>query len=119
MPSRNKDAAWLFVGGALTFVTAGAVLAYSTESSEQDLRDLYETEGSDPTQYDEETRQRYDDLLDEGARYERLAWTAFGLAAGCAVGATIFFVRASREPDVAITPVVTTTTTGASVSFRF
>ncbi len=117
--SGNKDAAWLFVGAGLTFVTAGTVLAYSTSSSEQDLRDLYLTAGNAPEQYDAETKERYDDLVAEGERYERLAWTAFGLAAGCAIGATVFFVRASREADVSVTPVVSPTTTGASVSIRF
>lgn len=116
-PSKNKDIAWLFVGGALTFVTAGAVLAYSTGSSEQDLRDLYVNTNGDPATFDAKTRERYDELVAEGERYERLAWVSFGLAAGSAIGATIYFVRASRERDVRVTPVISPTTAGVRVRF--
>jgi tetratricopeptide (TPR) repeat protein len=113
--SRNKDAAWLLVGGALTFVTAGAVLAYSIGSSEQDLRDLYtSTTGRTPV-FDDKTRERYDELVAEGKRFELLAWTSFGLAAGCAIGAAIYFRRAAR--DVTVTPMVTPTSAGVSVRF--
>lgn len=115
--SWNKNVAWLFVGGVLTFATTGAVLAYSTGSSEQDLRDLYfGTHGMPPT-FDDKTRERYDELQAEGRRYQALAWASFGVAAGCAIGATIFFWRASREDDVVVTPVVTPTSAGVSVRF--
>jgi hypothetical protein len=114
--SENKDAAWLFVGGALTFLTAGAVLAYSTSSAEQDLRDLYTTANGDPAEFDLATQERYDELTKEGRRYEVLSWVSFGVAAACAAGATIFFLRASHESDVAITPAVSST--GAGVSLR-
>lgn len=116
-PSRNKDAAWLFVGGALTFVTAGAVLAYSTSSAEQDLRDLYITFGNLPPEYDDETRERYEKLVDEGERYQLLSTISFGLAGACAAGAAYFFWRASQESDVTIAPVVTPTSAGVSVRF--
>jgi len=117
-PSRNKDIAWLFVGGALTFATAGAVLAYSTSSAEADLKDLYVSTGNMPPDFDAATKRRYDDLVEEGERYERFALISFGLAAGCAVGATIFFVKASNETKPPpVTPVITPT--GAAVRFSF
>jgi hypothetical protein len=118
LTSDTKDAAWLFVGGALTFVTAGAVLAYSTRSAEQDLRDLYTTTSGRPPVFDAETQQRYDDLTAEGRRYEVLSWTSFGLAAGCAVGAAIFFVRASHE-SVSVTPTASSTSAGVNMRFAF
>ncbi len=117
--SGNKDTAWLFVGGALTFLTAGAVLAYSTSSAEQDLRDLYTTSNGEPAEFDVETQERYDALTKEGRRYEVLSWVSFGLAAACAAGATVFFLRASHESDVAITPAVSPTGAGVSVRFGF
>ena len=55
-PSKDKDRAWLFVGGALTFVTAGAVLAYSTASAEQDIKDLYVSDDGRPPVFDAETQ---------------------------------------------------------------
>jgi hypothetical protein len=119
LSSGTKDAAWLFVGGALTFVTAGAVLAYSTRSAEQDLKDLYATTSGRPPVFDEETQQRYDDLTAEGRRYEILAWTSFGLAAVCAGGAAYFFVKASNESSVTVTPTATPTSAGASLRFSF
>lgn len=115
--SRNKDLAWLFVGGALTFITAGTVLAYSTSSAEQDLRDLYVGPTGDTPDFDDQTREQYDDLVREGERYERLSWISFGLAASCAVGATIFFVRASRETEPTLSPLITPTSAGVSLRF--
>jgi hypothetical protein len=116
-PSRNKDIAWLFVGGALTFVTAGAVLAYSTASAESDIKDLYVTTGRLPPQFDAETQERYDDLVAEGERYQLLSRISFGLAGACALGAGYFFWRASQEKDVTVAPVVTPTSAGVSVRF--
>src|SRR5690606_36876975 len=106
-----------FGGGALAFVTAGAVLAYSTSSAEQDVRDLYIANNGRPREYDANTTKRYEDLIDEGRRYQCLAWTSFGLAAGCAIGATIFFLR--DRGDVSIAPVVTPKETGVSATLRF
>jgi tetratricopeptide (TPR) repeat protein len=116
-PSANKDRAWLFIGGALTFVTAGAVLAYSTSSAEQDIKDLYISSDGMPPEFDEQTRERYENLMDEGRRYEVLAWTSFGLAAACGAAAAIFFMR--DEGDVTLTPVVTPKETGVSATLRF
>lgn len=118
-PSQNKDRAWLFVGGALAFATAGAVLAYSTESAEQDIKDLYVSNNGKPPEFDAETKERYDDLVAEGERYQVLAWTSFGLAAGCAIGATIFFLRDRNAADISVTPVVTPKETGVSATLRF
>lgn len=116
-PSANKDRAWLFVGGSLAFATAGAVLAYSVSSSEQDIKDLYVSNNGRPPEFDAETQKRYDDLVAEGKRYQYLAWTSFGIAAGCAVGATIFFLRA--RDDVTVAPIVTPKETGVSATLRF
>ena len=117
-PSKSKDRAWLFVGGSLAFATAGAVLAYSTASSEQDVKDLYVSNNGKPPEFDAETKKRYDDLIAEGKRYQVLAWTSFGLAAGCAIGATIYFLKARNE-DITVTPVVTPKETGVSATLRF
>ncbi len=116
-PSRNKDAAWLFVGGAITFATAATVLAYSTSSAEQDLKDLYVSSGSNPPRFDANTRRRYNDLVDEGERYQLLSIIAFGITGACAVGASYFFWRASQESEVTVSPMITPTSAGVSVRF--
>lgn len=116
-PSKNKDRAWLFVGGSLAFATAGAVLAYSAESAEQDIKDLYVSNDGSPPEFDAKTQERFDDLTAEGKRYQYLAWTSFGLAAGCAIGATIFFLRDGS--DVSVAPIVTPKQTGVSATLRF
>jgi hypothetical protein len=114
----NKNVAWLLIGGALTFATAGTVLAYSTSSTEQDIKDLYQSTTGYPPHFDAATQRRYDDLVDEGNRYQTLSYVAFGLAAGCAAGAAFYFWRASREePQPAITPVVTPTSAGVRLTF--
>ena len=115
--SANKDRASLFVGGALAFATTGAVLAYSITSVEQDIDDLYISNNGMPPEWNDKTRQRLDDLNTQGHRYEVLAWTSFGLAAACGLGATFFFVRASHEVEVA--PVMSPKQAGAAVTLHF
>ena len=116
-PSKNKDRAWLLVGGSLAFITAGTVLAYSVRSSEQDIKDLYVSNNGMPPPFNAVTQERYDDLVAEGDRYELLAWTSFGLAAGCAAGAAVFFWRDRK--DVSVAPIVTPKQTGVAATLRF
>ena len=118
----TRDLPWLMVGGALAFVTAGAVLAYSASSSEQDIRDLYV--GLDHTSpvFDAKTQQRYQELLDEGHRYQYLSWGSFAIATGFAAAATILFVRDHDEQDqqrVIVTPTASGNSAGVSATIRF
>ncbi len=115
----GHDGEWLMIGGALAFITAGVVLAYSASSSEQDVRDLYVgVAGITPT-YDATTAQRYQELLDEGHRYQYLSWGAFGVAAGFAIGAAIWFIHDRNEQALAITPVATPQGGSVSATVRF
>jgi len=108
-------------GSAIALATLGGVLAYAADSSENDLRDLYVGFDGQPATFDGQTRKRYDDLLDEGHRYEHLSWAAFGLAGAAGAAAAALFVIAGggseRAPAARVTPVVTTT--GAGVAVRF
>ncbi|MEO8844893.1 MAG: hypothetical protein ABI591_16630 [Kofleriaceae bacterium] len=118
----GRDAPWLMVGGALAFVTAGAVLAYSASSSEQDIRDLYVGLNNQSPVFDPSTQQRYQELLDEGHRYQYLAWGSFAIATGFAAAATILFVRDHDEEDqqrVFVTPTASPTGAGVSATIRF
>jgi hypothetical protein len=115
----HGDAPWLMVGGALAFVTVGAVLAYSASSSEQDIRDLYVGFDGNPPQYDDKIAQRYHDLVDEGHRYQYLSWGAFGIAAGFGVAAAILFVRDHDEQRVTVTPTASPSSAGVSATVRF
>lgn len=118
----GRDLPWLMVGGALAFVTAGAVLAYSASSSEQDIRDLYVGLDNMSPVFDAKTQQRYQDLLDEGHRYQYLAWGSFAIATGFAAAATIFFVRDHDEQEqqrVFVTPTASPTGAGVSATIRF
>jgi hypothetical protein len=118
----GRDLPWLMVGGALAFVTAGAVLAYSASSSEQDIRDLYVGLDNMSPVFDAKTQQRYQELLDEGHRYQYLAWGSFAIATGFAAAATIFFVRDHDEQEqqrVFVTPTASPTGAGVSATVRF
>jgi hypothetical protein len=114
-PSRREDAAWLLVGGALTFVTTGIVLAYAVESTEADLDDLYVTVNGGQPVFDAKTQARYDELVKQGDRLEKLSWISFGVAGGMAIGATVLFWKHRKEPTV--TPIVTPNSAGVSVRF--
>jgi hypothetical protein len=91
--AHGNDAAWLMVGGSLAFVTVGAVLAYSANSSEQDLRDLYVGLDGKPPTYDATVAKRYQSLVDEGERYEHLSWGSFAIAGAFAITATVLFLH--------------------------
>jgi len=112
-PSRNQDAAWLLVGGALTFVTTGIVLAYAAESTETDIEDLYLSLNG--VQFDAKTQERYDELVRQGNRYQYLSWISFGVAGGMAIGATVMFWKHHKESKVA--PIITPNSAGVSVRF--
>jgi hypothetical protein len=117
----GHDLPWLMVGGALAFVTAGAVLAYSASSSEQDIRDLYVGLNSMTPTFDANTQQRYQDLLDEGHRYQYLSWGAFGLAGGFALAATLLFVRDYNQEQnrIVVTPTASGNSAGVSAKLSF
>jgi hypothetical protein len=112
-PSRSQDAAWLLVGGALTFVTTGIVFAYAVNSTETDIDDLY-INATGPT-FDQKTKDRYDELVKEGNRFQYLSWISFGIAGGMAIGATVMFWKHHNEAKV--TPIVTPNSAGVSVRF--
>lgn len=113
----GSDAAWLAVGGALALATTGAVATYATHSAESDIRDLYEGLAGVPPTYTPTTAKRYQDLLDQGHRYEHLAWGAFGLAGACAIGAAILFARG--DGAVVVAPVAAPHEAGVAARVRF
>jgi hypothetical protein len=113
---QTNDLPWLMVGGALAFVTAGAVFAYSATSSENDIKDLYVGVTSITPVFDTTIAKRYQDLLDEGHRYQYLAWTSFGVATGFTVAAALLFVHDHNEHEKRLSLVPTASPTGAGVS---
>ena len=119
-PSNRHKAAWLLTGGAIALATLGGVLAYATNSSENDVRDLYVGFAGQPPRFDAQTKKRYDDLVDQGHRYQHLSWASFGLAGAAAAAAAVLFVLGGRNeaaPHARITPVVTTNSAGVAVRF--
>jgi hypothetical protein len=118
IPPTREKVAWLLGGGAIALVALGGVLSYATNSSENDVRDLYAGFAGRAPAFDAQTRKRYDELVDEGRRYQRLAWTAFGLAGAAAVGVAVLFSVGRDEPaPPAVTPVLGPRSAGVSVRF--
>ncbi len=122
IPPTREKVAWLLGGGAIAMVTLGGVLAYAASSSENDVRDLYAGFAGQAPPFDGTTRKRYNDLVDEGRRYQHLSWAAFGLAGAAAAGvAVLFTVGRGDEPAPprapAVTPVVGAHSAGVSVRF--
>ena len=118
IPPTREKIAWLMGGGAIALVTLGGVLAYAASSSENDVRDLYAGFAGQPPMFDAQTRKRYDDLVDQGRRYQHLSWAAFGLAGAAAVGVAVLFT-VGRHDEPAPSPAPTVTPLGAGVSVRF
>ena len=120
-PVRPHDrAAWLLVTGSIALVTVGAVLAYSANSAENDVADLYVGLGGQPPAFDDKTRTRYDELIATGRRYEHLSWASFGLAGATAIGAAVLFLHGRHAEDgVILAPTVSPTSGGVSALLRF
>ncbi len=113
---QTNDLPWLMVGGALAFVTAGAVFAYSASSSENDIKDLYVGVASTTPVFDATLAKRYQDLLDEGHRYQYLSWASFGVATGFSIAAALLFVHDYNEQQRRLMLVPTASPSGAGVS---
>lgn len=117
----SNDLPWLMIGGALAFVTAGAVFAYSASASEDDIKDLYNGLSNTTPVFDMKTQQRYQDLLDEGHRYQYLSWASFGVATGFGVAAALIFLhdRHEEERRLLLQPTASPTSAGASLTIKF
>jgi hypothetical protein len=111
-------AAWLLVGGAVAAVTAGAVLAYSSSAAEKDVEDLYVGLGGTPPRFDANTRKRFDDLVAEGNRYEKLSWVSFGVAAALGGVATWRFLT-DKKSTVEVTPSASPAGAGVRATLRW
>jgi len=111
---------WLLVGGSIALLTIGVVLAYSADAAENDISDLYVGLEGNPPVFDSRTKDRYDDLIAEGKRYERLSWVSFGLAAGLAGTAAIWFVLTRDQTETPlIAPTVQKDGAGVSATVRW
>ncbi len=116
--SPNRGA-WILVASSIALVTVGGVLAYAANSAESDVDDLYVGFGGQPPTFDARTKKQYEDLIDEGNRYEKLSWVSFGLAGASAIGAAILFYRHADEATVQVTPAVTSTSGSVRATIRW
>ena len=117
--SRRDRGAWLLVASSIGFVTVGAVLAYSANSAESDITDLYVGFTGMPSSFDAKTQGTYDDLVAEGRRYEKLSWLSFGLAGATAIGAIVLFKTGNDETAVRVTPTVAPGGGGVRATLRW
>jgi tetratricopeptide (TPR) repeat protein len=119
--AHGNKTAWLLVGGAIAFATVGAVLAYSASSSENDISDLYVGLNGVPPTFNASTQARYNDLVDEGHRYQYLSWASFAVAGGAAIAATILFATGGNDhaEHAMVVPVASPNSAGVAASWRF
>ena len=111
--------AWLLVGGSLTAITIGAVLAYSASAAEKDVDDIYIGFNGQPPVYDAKTEARYHELLDQGHRYEHLSWVSFGIAGALGAAAAVRFYFDSKSESLQIAPQIAPGTAGVQATVRF
>jgi tetratricopeptide (TPR) repeat protein len=96
-PSRTRGVAWITLGVGIAFGTLGTVSALSAEAAEKDLADLYGSQ----VPYIEATRATEQKIIDQGKRYETLAWVGFAAAGASFVAATILFVASADDGEEA------------------
>jgi len=116
----SNRGAWILVASSIALVTVGGVLAYAASSAESDVNDLYVGFAGQPPTFDPSTRKQYEELVDEGNRYEKLSWLTFGLAGASAIGAAILFYRSSGETStVQVAPAVSPSGGSVSATIRW
>jgi outer membrane biosynthesis protein TonB len=126
-PSWKRSAGWISIGVAAAAGTVGAVMALSARSTEQDLDDLMAVrEDGRPITFDAETASRYDELVDEGKRFNTLTIVSFGVAGAAAAAAATFFVLDATDTGetagasaLRLAPAVTPDGASVSASWRF
>ncbi len=116
--SSSSQGAWILVASSIALVTVGGVLAYAANSSESDINDLYAGFTGQPPAFDARTQATYNDLVDEGNRYEKLSWISFSLAGATAIGAAVLFAR-HHESAVQVAPTASATSGGVSATVRW
>jgi hypothetical protein len=96
--SWKRSAAWISTGVTIGMLAVATVLYMSAEGSEEDLQALIDFRDQDgnPVPFNE-VQQQYDDLVDEGERFDRLSTYAFVAAGVGAATAITFFVLDARS----------------------
>lgn len=90
----KRSAAWISTGATVGLLAVGAVLYMSAEGSEEDLEaliDFRDPSTGRPLPY-REVASQYQDLVDEGERFDALATYAFVAAGVTAAAAVTFFI---------------------------
>lgn len=124
-PTWQRTAAWSSVGAAVAFATAGAVFGLSASSREEDIENLFafRDPAGRPATFDGNTRARYEDLQDEGERFETLSLVAFGAAGVATTAAVLFFLLDPGPADdaaaVTVSPSAGEGAYGVTAGWRF
>lgn len=95
--SWKRSAAWISTGATIGLLAVATVLYMSAEGSEEDLQALidFRDQGGRPLPFDD-VESQYQDLVDEGERFDRLSTIAFAAAGASAAAAITFFVLDAR-----------------------
>jgi len=127
--SWKRSAGWIFLGTTVALATTGTILALSGQSREEDLQSLgdYQDAQGFPAAYEGTVRDRYEDLVDEGDRFNTYSKVAFVAAGVTAVaGITLLILDSTggkSESGTAISrtlhPVVGRDHAGVAAWFRF
>jgi hypothetical protein len=127
----KRTGAWISVGIAVAAGTTAAVLGLSASSREEDIDNLirFRNAGGQPAEYSGQTARRYEELIDEGERYEKYSLIALGVTGAAAAAATLLFILEAGEPDAPagstsaarfrLTPVVSADGAGLAAGWEF
>lgn len=96
--SWKRSAAWISTGATIGLLAVASVLYMSAEGSEEDIQALidFRDQNNRPVRYAEVQRQ-YEELVDEGKRFDRLSTIAFAAAGVGAAAAITFFILDSQD----------------------
>ncbi len=95
----KRTTGWVAVGLTVGLATTGAVLGLSASSRQEDLKNLidFRSAQGDPATFEGSIKDKYDNLVDEGQKFDKLSKVAFAAAGGTAIIATVFFILDAKD----------------------
>lgn len=126
----KRTVGWVGVAMTVGLATTGAVLGLSAQSRQEDLKNLidFRSAQGDPATFDGMIKDKYDNLVDEGQKFDKLSKVAFAAAGGTAIIATVFFILDAgdtpKDETTAmrthhVTPIVGSGQVGLGVGWEF
>lgn len=106
--STKEKVAWVSTTVAAGTITAGLIFAFKGNTAEQDIRNLFAFRDAlgQPVNYSDVPKRRYEELVDQGERYNTTSIILLSVGGAAALTATTLFILDAMDtpPDEGVKP---------------